>query len=101
MLVQACRLEISLKKGGKGVKIMTDFVCEFLIPVMIMIGVPTIIGSIIYAIDVVARFNGHAPIAFIEALFFDEPIEARVRVKTYRGPRKIYVDKTKVYRRRF
>lgn len=74
---------------------------EFVFPVTIMFGIPAIIGSIIYVIDVVARFNGHAPIAFIEALFFDEPIEARVRVKTYRGPRRIYVDKTKVYRRRF
>lgn len=80
---------------------MEGFICEFLLPITIMIGVPTIICDIVYAIDVIARFNGHAPIAFIEALFFDEPIEARVRVKTYRGPRRIYVDKTKVYRRRF
>ena len=101
MLVQACRLEISPIKERKGCKVMENFMVEFVFPVTIMFGIPAIIASIIYVIDVVARFNGHAPIAFIEALFFDEPIKARVRVKTYRGPRRIYVDKTKVYRRRF
>ena len=80
---------------------MEGFVCEFLLPVTIMIGVPAIICGIAYVIDVIARFNGHAPIAFLEALFFDEPIEARVRVKTYRGPRRMFVDKKRVYRRRF
>lgn len=80
---------------------MEGFVCEFLLPITIMIGVPTIICGIVYAIDIIARYNGHAPVAFVEALFFDEPIEARVRVKTYRGPRRMHVDKTRVYRRRF
>lgn len=79
---------------------MENFAVEFVLPVTIMIGVPAIIGSIIYVIDLIARFNGHAPVAFIEALFFDEPIEARVRVKTYRGPRRMYVDKKRIYRRR-
>lgn len=80
---------------------MEGFVCEFLLPITIMIGVPAIICGIVYVIDIIARYNGHAPVAFIEALFFDEPIKARVRVKTYRGPRRMYVDKKRVYRRRF
>ena len=100
MLVQACRLEISLK-GGKGVKIMVDFVMDLMIPSAIMYGWPIAVCAIVYVIDAIARYNGHAPVAFLGALIFGEPVETRVRVKAYRGPRRVYVDKTKVYRRRF
>ena len=80
---------------------MEGFIMDFIIPSAIMYGWPIAVCAIVYVIDAIARYHGHAPVAFLGALIFDEPIETRVRVKAYRGPRRVYVDKTRVYRRRF